>query len=200
MSRSLNSDYLDQLLIKADTSRLDGDLVRLAAEERPVPEEEQALLVFKRGSATQFHPSSLPAVCMFTGTHETAGFSRPLRRSAALRQKEAGSAALQEMTCPVNPCAQAPIAQHSGSHQRRIKQLLSQCMTAGWCILYLKAVRSSHNHGLRIASWITGMGRQGGRVACLLQNWTTCSSSSSRDRSPASARRRSSCGTASRPE
>jgi len=49
MSRSLNSDYLDQLLIKADTSGLDGDLVRLAAEERPVPEEQQALLVFKRG-------------------------------------------------------------------------------------------------------------------------------------------------------
>ncbi len=49
MSRSLNSDYLDQLLIKADTSGLDADLVRPAAEERPVPEEEQALLVFKRG-------------------------------------------------------------------------------------------------------------------------------------------------------
>ena len=49
MSRSLNSDYLDQLLIKGDTSRLDEDLVRLAVEERPVPKEEQALLIFKRG-------------------------------------------------------------------------------------------------------------------------------------------------------
>lgn len=49
MSRSLNSDYLDQLLIKGDPSRLDEDLVRLAAEERPVPKEEQALLIFKRG-------------------------------------------------------------------------------------------------------------------------------------------------------
>ncbi len=59
MSRSLNSDYLDQLLIKADTSGLDGDLVRLAAEERPVPEEQQALLVFKRGYGLPFgfaHP------------------------------------------------------------------------------------------------------------------------------------------------
>ena len=81
MSRSLNSDYLDQLLIKADTSRLDGDLVRLAAEERPVPEEEQALLVFKRGYASQPHPSRLPDVCMLVGTHlllsrhaGTAGF------------------------------------------------------------------------------------------------------------------------------
>ncbi len=54
MSRSLNSDYLDQLLIKADTSGLDGDLVRLAAEERPVPEEQQALLVFKRGCGLPF--------------------------------------------------------------------------------------------------------------------------------------------------
>ena len=94
MSRSLNSDYLDQLLIKADTSRLDGDLVRLAAEERPVPEEEQALLVFKRGSASQLHPSSLPDVCILAGAHGTTSFSRLLRRSAPLRQNEAGSAAL----------------------------------------------------------------------------------------------------------
>lgn len=49
MSRSLNSDYLDQLLIRADTSRLDGRLVAHAAIDRPLPEEEQALLVFKRG-------------------------------------------------------------------------------------------------------------------------------------------------------
>ncbi len=49
MSRSLNSDYLDQLLIRADTSRLDAELVREAAEGRTVPEEERALLVFKRG-------------------------------------------------------------------------------------------------------------------------------------------------------
>ena len=49
MSRSLNSDYLDQLLIRADTSRLDARLVAHAAADRPVPEEEHALLVFKRG-------------------------------------------------------------------------------------------------------------------------------------------------------
>lgn len=52
MSRSLNSDYLDQLLIRADTSRLDADLVREAAEGRAVPEEEHALVVFKRGCAS----------------------------------------------------------------------------------------------------------------------------------------------------
>ena len=49
MSRSLNSDYLDQLLIRADTSRLDARLVAHAVLDRPLPEEEQALLVFKRG-------------------------------------------------------------------------------------------------------------------------------------------------------
>ena len=66
MSRSLNSDYLDQLLIKADTSGLDGDLVRLAAEARPVPEEEQALLVFKRGSAS--NPSFTPQACRMSAS------------------------------------------------------------------------------------------------------------------------------------
>ena len=49
MSRSLNSDYLDQLLIRADTSRLDARLVAHAVLDQPLPEEEQALLVFKRG-------------------------------------------------------------------------------------------------------------------------------------------------------
>lgn len=51
MSRSLNSDYLDQLLIRADTSRLDARLVAHAAADCPVPDEEHALLVFKRGYA-----------------------------------------------------------------------------------------------------------------------------------------------------
>lgn len=49
MSRSLNRDYLDQLLIRADTSRLDARLVAHAVLDQPLPEEEQALLVFKRG-------------------------------------------------------------------------------------------------------------------------------------------------------
>lgn len=61
MSRSLNSDYLDQLLIRADTSRLDGELVRLAAEKRPVPEEERAILVFKRGCGSVMF--RLPSLC-----------------------------------------------------------------------------------------------------------------------------------------
>ena len=117
MSRSLNSDYLDQLLIKADTSRLDADLVRLAAEERPVPEEEQALLVFKRGSASQLHPSSVPDVCILADTHKTTNCNRHLKRSAALRSKGASSAAA-ELTCPVNPCAQVPTAQRFGMHQK----------------------------------------------------------------------------------
>ena len=34
---------------RADTSRLDSDLVAKAAEGQPVPEEENSLLVFKRG-------------------------------------------------------------------------------------------------------------------------------------------------------
>jgi hypothetical protein len=62
MSRSLNSDYLDQLLIRADTSRLDTELVHDAVEGRPVPEEERALLVFKRGCAAA--PHTLPPVAM----------------------------------------------------------------------------------------------------------------------------------------
>ena len=36
-------------MTRADTTRLDDELVRQAAEGRPVPEEEHSLLVFKRG-------------------------------------------------------------------------------------------------------------------------------------------------------
>ena len=36
-----------------------------------MPEEEQALLVFKRGSASQLHSSIVPDVCILADTHET---------------------------------------------------------------------------------------------------------------------------------
>ena len=51
MSRSLNSDYLGQLLIQVDTARLDTRLVAAATHGAAVPDEARALLVFKRGCA-----------------------------------------------------------------------------------------------------------------------------------------------------
>ena len=51
MSRSLNSDYLGQLLIQVDTARLDTRLVAAATQGAAVPDEARALLVFKRGCA-----------------------------------------------------------------------------------------------------------------------------------------------------
>ncbi|KAK9826814.1 hypothetical protein WJX81_003825 [Elliptochloris bilobata] len=49
MSRSLNSDYLGQLLIQVDTARLDARLVAAATQGAALPDEARALLVFKRG-------------------------------------------------------------------------------------------------------------------------------------------------------
>ncbi len=51
MSKSLNSDYLGQLLIQVDTARLDARLVAAATEGAALPDEARALLVFKRGCA-----------------------------------------------------------------------------------------------------------------------------------------------------
>ena len=118
MSRSLNSDYLDQLLIKADTSGLDGDLVRLAAEERPVPEEQQALLVFKRGFASQLHPLTSSGLCW----HQ--------RRRSVLHRAGAGSAAVEEldMPCPSQCVSCQCIALR---HAPELIQQLSQGLTAG---------------------------------------------------------------------
>jgi len=49
MSKSLNSDYLSQLYIRADTKSMDKDLVRDEVATSGLPEEAQALVVFKRG-------------------------------------------------------------------------------------------------------------------------------------------------------
>ena len=49
MSKSLNSDYLSQLYIRADTKSMDKDLVRSEVATSGLPEEAQALVVFKRG-------------------------------------------------------------------------------------------------------------------------------------------------------
>ena len=51
MSRSLNSDYLGQLLIQVDNARLDARLVAAATQGAAVADEARALLVFKRGCA-----------------------------------------------------------------------------------------------------------------------------------------------------
>ena len=49
MSKSLNSDYLSQLYIRADTKSMDKELVRSEVATSGLPEEAQALVVFKRG-------------------------------------------------------------------------------------------------------------------------------------------------------
>ncbi|KAK9815609.1 hypothetical protein WJX72_006739 [[Myrmecia] bisecta] len=49
MSRSLNSDYLDQLFIRADTKSMDEKLVGEHIKDRGLTEEAQSLLVYKRG-------------------------------------------------------------------------------------------------------------------------------------------------------
>ena len=49
MSKSLNSDYLAQLYIRADTKKMDKTLVHDSVEGRGLPSEAEALLVFKRG-------------------------------------------------------------------------------------------------------------------------------------------------------
>ena len=55
MSKSLNSDYLSQLYIRADTKSMDKELVKAEVATRGLPEEAQALVVVKRGSGfTEF--------------------------------------------------------------------------------------------------------------------------------------------------
>lgn len=49
MSKSLNSDYLAQLYIRADTKKMDKTLVHDSVEGKGLPSEAEALLVFKRG-------------------------------------------------------------------------------------------------------------------------------------------------------
>ena len=49
MSKSLNSDYLAQLYIRADTKKMDKALVHDSIEGKGLPSEAEALLVFKRG-------------------------------------------------------------------------------------------------------------------------------------------------------
>ena len=49
MARSLNSDYLAQLFIRADTSKMDRGLVEGLLDGADLPEDAKALLVFKRG-------------------------------------------------------------------------------------------------------------------------------------------------------
>lgn len=52
MSKSLNSDYLSQLYIRADTKSMDRDLVKEEVASCGLPEEARALVVFKRGYAS----------------------------------------------------------------------------------------------------------------------------------------------------
>ena len=49
MSKSLNSDYLSQEYIRADTKSIDKELVKTEVETSGFPEEARALVVFKRG-------------------------------------------------------------------------------------------------------------------------------------------------------
>lgn len=69
MSKSLNSDYLSQLYIRADTKSMDKDLVRDEVATSGLPEEAQALVVFKRGCVFYTQPflvvflSSASAAC-----------------------------------------------------------------------------------------------------------------------------------------
>ena len=52
MSKSLNSDYLSQLYIRADTKSMDRQLVKEEVATSGLPEEARALIVFKRGYAS----------------------------------------------------------------------------------------------------------------------------------------------------
>ena len=49
MAKSLNSDYLSQLYIRADTKSMDKRLVKSEVATTGLPEEARALVVFKRG-------------------------------------------------------------------------------------------------------------------------------------------------------
>ncbi len=61
MARSLNSDYLAQLFIRADTSKMDRQLVEGLLDGADLPDEAKALLVFKRGCAV--FTAGPPGVC-----------------------------------------------------------------------------------------------------------------------------------------
>ncbi len=86
MSRSLNSDYLGQLLIQVDTGRLDGRLVAAATEGAELPEEARALLVFKRGCARAALPRpshaqrGAPRVALARPSHAQRSASRSCNR------------------------------------------------------------------------------------------------------------------------
>ena len=49
MSKSLNSDYLAQLYIKADTKSMDKELAKPGLASSGLPDEAKALVVYKRG-------------------------------------------------------------------------------------------------------------------------------------------------------
>ena len=49
MSKSLNSDYLSQLYIKADTKSMDKALAKPGLASSGLPDEAKALVVYKRG-------------------------------------------------------------------------------------------------------------------------------------------------------
>lgn len=58
MSKSLNSDYLAQLYIKADTKSMDKELAKPGLASSGLPDEAKALVVYKRGCVNNSH-----AVC-----------------------------------------------------------------------------------------------------------------------------------------
>ncbi len=74
MSKSLNSDYLSQLYIRADTKSMDKDLVRDEVATSGLPDEAQALVVFKRGCVClclclSTFPCILPLKCLCCLSH-----------------------------------------------------------------------------------------------------------------------------------
>ena len=71
MARSLNSDYLAQLFIRADTSKMDRALVEGLLDGADLPDEAKALLVFKRGCEVLI---ACPSACCF-GVREQEVFA-----------------------------------------------------------------------------------------------------------------------------
>lgn len=61
MSKSLNSDYLSQLYIRADTKSMDREFVKAEVATSGLPEEARALIVWKRGYASTAGGHCLPA-------------------------------------------------------------------------------------------------------------------------------------------
>lgn len=49
MAKSLNSDYLAQLYIKADIKSMDKELAKPGLASSGLPDEAKALVVYKRG-------------------------------------------------------------------------------------------------------------------------------------------------------